>query len=397
MVSLPRGYLCAGVHCGLRSEAGRRDLALIASRTPAAAAGVFTTNRVCAAPVQITRDRLPRADARAVVVCSGNANACTGRQGVEDALRMAAVAAECLGCQPEQVLVCSTGIIGRPLPMPTIEAGIRAAACQLRQEESALLDAAHAILTTDTRIKVAQRTLRWQDAEVVLTGLAKGAAMIGPDLATMLAFLLTDAHVLPADLHTLLRRAAARTFNCISVEGHTSTNDTVLMLANGQAHPEQPLAGAALGAFAEAVEDLCAELARAIADDAEGSSHLIAIEVEGMRSEEEARQVAKTIAESALVKTAIFGADPNWGRIVSAAGYSGVDFREEDLSLWLGEYLLYDRGVPVPFDAAAASDYLRRHREVRLRLVFALGPARCRFWTCDLTYEYIRLNAEYTT
>lgn len=397
MTPLPRGFVFAGVPSGLRSEPGRRDLALIVSRVPAAAAGVFTLNRVCAAPVQVTRQRVPRPDARGIVVCSGNANACTGKQGVEDALRMAALVAEELGCEPEQILVCSTGIIGRRLPMPTIEAGIRTAAKRLDDTEAALMDVAHAVLTTDTRPKTVRRTLRLGASEVRLTGIAKGAAMIGPNLATMLGFVLTDAAVAPDHLQNILRRAADRSFNCISVEGHMSTNDTVLMLANGRAEGAEPLAGPDLDAFAAAVEDVCVHLAREIANDAEGISHLIVIDVEGTRTEEEARRVAKTIAESALVKTAVFGADPNWGRIVSAAGYAGVDFREEDLSLWLGDMLLYERGMPQPFDAEAASAYLRNNREIRMKLVFTMGNARCRFWTCDLGYEYIRLNAEYTT
>jgi glutamate N-acetyltransferase/amino-acid N-acetyltransferase len=413
ITALPRGYLFAGVHCGIRSDPNRRDLALIVSTVPAAAAGVFTQNRVCAAPVQVSRQRVPTANARGVVVCSGNANACTGEKGLQDARQMAAVAASAIGCSPEQMLVSSTGIIGRHLPMPSVEQGIRAAANKLQSDHDSLSNVAHAILTTDTRIKLAHRTIPLDDQEIRLLGIAKGAAMIGPNMATMLAFVLTDARVAPGHLQTLLRQAADRTFNCISVEGHTSTNDTLLLFANGMASgevaqaltprepPREPtrseLAAGTLVQFGQAVTEVCADLARAIADDAEGISHLITIDVEGLRTEAEARQVAKTVAESALVKTAIFGADPNWGRIVSAAGYAGVEFAERDLSLWLGDMLLYDQGTPQRFDAAAASAYLKNHREICMRLAFSLGSARCRFWTCDLGYEYVRLNAEYTT
>jgi glutamate N-acetyltransferase/amino-acid N-acetyltransferase len=220
--------------------------------------------------------------------------------------------------------------------------------------------------------------------------------MIGPNLATMLAFILTDARVEPTALQSILARAAERSFNCISVEGHTSTNDTVLVLANGAAGDEL-LTGRAIERFAEAVVAACVDLAMAIANDAEGITHLITIEVTGAPSDQDARRVAKTIAESALVKTAIFGADPNWGRIVSAAGYAGVAFAERDLSLWLGDFLLYQAGVPQPFDAAAASAYLKNTRDVTMKLAFTLGSGACRFWTCDLGYEYVRLNAEYTT
>jgi glutamate N-acetyltransferase/amino-acid N-acetyltransferase len=391
---LARGYRFAGVPSGLRSEPNRRDLALIVSDVPASAAGVFTQNRVCAAPVHVCRERLPSADSRGVVVCSGNANACTGQRGLEDARRMTAVAAEVVGCRAEQMLVCSTGVIGRHLPMPVIESGIRTAGLRLNPTAAALNDAAHGILTTDTRIKVATRQIEIDGNSVRITGFAKGAAMIGPNMATLLAFVFTDAAISPTDLHTLARRAADQTFNCVSVEGHTSTNDTLLLLANGDG---ERLHGDGFARYGQAVTAVCAELARAMAADAEGAAHLVTLDVEGLRDDAEARCVAKVVAESALVKTAIFGADPNWGRIVSAAGCAGVEFEEEQLSLWLGDMLLYHAGTPQPFDADSASAYLKNNREVHIRLRFTLGSGRCTLWTCDLTYDYVRLNAEYTT
>jgi glutamate N-acetyltransferase/amino-acid N-acetyltransferase len=395
---LARGFRFVGLHCGIRPDPGRRDLALFVSDVPAAAAGVFTQNRVRAAPVRVCQERLPTGDARGVVVCSGNANACTGKRGLDDARRMTAVAAEALGCRPEQVVVASTGVIGRHLPMAHVEAGIRAAVPQLDAGAAALDAAAHAIITTDTRIKVATRSLTLDGVEVRLTGVAKGAAMIGPNMATMLAFVLTDAPVAPADLAALARRAAAQTFNCVSVEGHTSTNDTLLFLANGSARSgSAPLKGDALARFEVAATAVCADLAKEIAADAEGATHLIRIDVDGLRTDDEARRVAKAVAESALVKTAVFGADPNWGRIVSAAGYCGVEFEEEHLSLWVGDFLLYESGTPQPFDAAAASAYLKNTRDIPMRLRFTLGPGRCTFYTCDLGYDYVRLNADYTT
>ncbi len=390
-MQLPDGFQFAGVHCGLRhAEPGRLDLALVVSARPAAAAGVFTQNRVAAAPVLVCKERLPRADARGFVVCSGNANACTGEQGMADARRMAALAAERIGCPAEQVLVASTGVIGRLLPMGVFESGIPLAARELGATTAHFERAATAILTTDTRIKSAYRTV----GSNVMAGFAKGAAMIGPNMATMLGFVLTDAAVRPDDLQEILRVAVVDTFNCISVEGHTSTNDTVLILANG-AGP--PLAGPDLDRFARAVREVCGELARAMASDAEGANHLVTIDVDGCRSATDARQIAKTVAESALVKTAIYGADPNWGRFVSAAGYAGVAFAETDLSLWMGPFELYRAGVPLPFDAKTASAYLKDNREVHLRLKFELGDGACRFYTCDLTPEYVRLNADYTT
>lgn len=387
---LARGYRFAGIVSGLRTEPDRRDVAVIVSDAPAAAAGVFTQNRVCAAPVQVSRARTPAADVRAVVVCSGNANACTGEQGLADARRMTELVAQELGCRPEQVLVASTGVIGRPLPMPILEAGVPLATRSAAAGRDALSDAAHAILTTDTGIKVATR----RNDGFTVTGFAKGAAMIGPNMATMLGFVLSDAAVAPTDLHRILKTAAEQSFNCISVEGHTSTNDTVLLLANGSG---PPLSGQELEAFAVAVRHTCVELARKIIIDAEGAEHLITIEVEGCRTDAEAKQIAKTIAESALVKTAVFGADPNWGRVVSAAGYSGVAFEEKDLSLWMGDLPLYRSGAPLPFDTASASSYLKHNREVHFKLRFALGSGRCTFYTSDLTYEYVKLNADYTT
>lgn len=387
---LPRGYRYAGYVSGLRNEPDRRDLAVIVSDSPARAAGVFTQNRICAAPVQISRSRLPRSDARAIVVCSGNANACTGEQGIRDALRMAELTAQAVGCHAEQVLVASTGVIGRFLPMSVIEPAIPSAIAQADGNPESLRQAAQAILTTDTRIKVSSRVGRGY----FVLGFAKGAAMIGPNMATMLGFILTDATVNELDLQGVLKMAVDTSFNCISVEGHTSTNDTVFLLANGQG---SPLADHELADFRDTVVSVCSDLARMIAADAEGAEHFVVIEVEGTRTDGEARQMAKAIAESALVKTAIFGCDPNWGRIVSAAGYSGVEFAEKDLSLWMGDMLLYRAGALMPYDPVAAAGYLKHNREVRLRLRLPLGHGRCTFYTCDLTYEYIKLNADYTT
>lgn len=393
--TIPRGFRFCAVHCGVRPDRERLDLALVVSDRPASAAGVFTQNLVCAAPVLVCRERLPTQDARGVVICAGNANACTGEQGLTDARTMAAVAAAQVGCEPRQILVASTGVIGRMLPMPKIESGIRNAAPKLAESAERFRDVSHAIMTTDTRPKTACRTLEVGNGTIRLAGFAKGAAMIGPNLATMLAFVVTDAAVAPDRLQSMLRRAAERSFNCISVEGHTSTNDTLLALANGAA-------GAALddrgyAQFEAVLTDVCCELARAMAADAEGAHHFVTIEIEGLTDDAQARQVAKTIAESALVKSAIYGADPNWGRFVSAAGYAGVPFSERDVSLWLGDMLLYQHGAPVAFDAAAASAYLKNNRDVSMRLRFARGAGRCTFWTCDLTPDYIRLNADYTT
>lgn len=393
-VVLPQGFRFAGISSGVKRSA-KRDMTLMISDLPATAVGVFTTNKVCAAPVQVDRARVPATGARGIVVNSGNANACTGAQGLQDAEEMAAHLAAKIGCTSEDVLVCSTGIIGRPLPMEKIRAGITSAYEQLAATPDAVDAAAHGILTTDTCIKVASRSVSLAGGEVQILGLCKGAAMIGPNMATMLGFVLSDAKAPPEILDSVLRRAVDKSFHCISVEGHMSTNDTVLLLANGASKVAVTSADASV--YEAAVTEVCMELAQAIARDAEEASHLIVIDVVGTETDVDARKVAKTVADSALVKTAVFGNDPNWGRICSAAGYAGIDFSEEELSLRVNGTLLYDKGAPTSFDAAAESAKMKASREVHIELMFALGNGRCRFWTCDLTDGYVRFNADYTT
>ncbi len=391
---LPAGFRAAAVRAGIKPSGGL-DLVVLASDGPCAAAGTFTTNRVCAAPVRWDRARVPSEAIRAIVVNAGNANAATGAQGDENAARTAALAAAALGCDPDAVLVASTGVIGHQLPMDRLEAGLGQALKLLSAEERAFRDAAQAILTTDTFPKVVSTSQTIGGRTINLLGLAKGAAMIGPRMATMLAFFLTDARVTATELEPILRDAVDASFNCVSVEGHTSTNDTVLLLAGGGG---AALKGDDLDGFATLVRDACMELARMIPADGEGATHLITIDVVGCRDPAQARALARAVADSPLVKTAIHGADPNWGRIVSAAGYAGVAFEERDVSLWLNGVALYRAGVPLPFDAAALSAQIRNQRDTFIRLeLTSHGDAACRFWTCDLTSEYIRLNADYTT
>ena len=392
---VPAGFRAAGVRAGIKAS-GTPDLAVLVADRPCAAAGTFTTNRIAAAPVQWDRERVPAGDVRAVVINAGNANAATGAQGLENVRRTAEIAADRLGCRPDQVLIASTGVIGHQLPMDKVEAGLKQALAAASSEEEAFLAAAQAILTTDTKPKVVSRVAVIGDQSVRLLGLAKGAAMIGPRMATMLGFLLTDARIAPSLLQGILSEAVEESFNCISVEGHTSTNDTVLLLASGDGDRPAPK-GNDLKAFAALVRDACTELARMIADDGEGATHLITVDVSGCRDREAARAIARAVADSPLVKTAIHGADPNWGRIVSAAGYAGVVFQESELSLWLNDTPLYRDGAPLPFDAPAVSALLRARRDTHIRLTLNQGTAAIRFWTCDLTADYIRLNADYTT
>ncbi len=394
-IIVPRGFRAAGVKAGIKPSGGD-DLAIIAADGPSAAAGTFTTNRICAAPVRWCRELLPREDTRAVVINSGNANAATGEEGLANARRTAEHAAGLLRCRPEQVLVASTGVIGHQLPMAKVERGIEDAFQGLSGEPDGFLAAARAIMTTDTRPKLFGERRVIHGKEVTLLGLAKGAAMIGPRMATMLAFLLTDAPLRAYDLSGILADAVDASFNCLSVEGHASTNDTALLISSTAA-TEASLRGEDVATFYGMVRSACESLARQMADDGEGSTHFITIDVEGCYSTADARAIARCVAESPLVKTAIHGADPNWGRIVSAAGYAGVAFQEEELSLWINEVAVYRRGAPVPFDDKGLSDSIRNRRPVDLRLTLASGEASARFWTCDLTAEYVRLNADYTT
>ena len=396
---IPRGFRAAACKAGIKPS-GALDLALLVTEGPVAAAGTFTTNRVCAAPVQWDRQRLPSPSIRGLVINAGNANAATGEQGLANAARTAALLAQRLSCSPDQVLVASTGVIGHQLPMEKLETGIHEAFGGLSEQPRAFHEASLAIMTTDSRPKVVglERELPGLGRTARLVGLAKGAAMIGPNMATMLAFLTADVPVDPAMLQAILRDAVEDTFNCISVEGHMSTNDTVLLLAGPP--PGEALGlltGEALDEFAAMVHQACATLAKMIPADGEGATHLITIDVEGCSNRGEARQLARAVADSPLVKTAIHGADPNWGRIVSAAGYAGIDFDEREVSLWLNGVLLYENGTPRPFDAEEVSRELRSLRETHIRLTFQRGLERARFWTCDLTAEYVRLNADYTT
>lgn len=394
-LAIPAGFKAAATRAGIKPSGGL-DLAVLVSDGPCAAAGSFTVNRIRAAPVKWDERRVPGSGVRAVVVNAGNANAATGAVGEANVLRTATFAARRIGCRPDDVLVASTGVIGRQLPMERLESGLATALDHLDPGEAAFRDASRAILTTDTRPKVVSVRQPIGADSVTLLGMAKGAAMIGPAMATMLAFLLTDAAVDPADLQSILDDAVADSFNCISVEGHTSTNDSVLLLAGGGSGRAK-LEREQLDEFETLVRNACTDLARMIPDDGEGATHRITIDVEGCRARNDAEVIARAVANSPLVKTAIHGADPNWGRIVSAAGYSGVPFEEADLSLFLDGVSLYRDGAPVEFDAAAVSARLKGERDVHVRLVFTLGDASVRFWTCDLTAEYIRLNADYTT
>ncbi|WP_010584886.1 bifunctional glutamate N-acetyltransferase/amino-acid acetyltransferase ArgJ [Schlesneria paludicola] len=395
-IPLPLGFSSAGIRCGIKSDPQKLDLALLVSDRPCAAAGVFTTNLVCGAPVKVSRERLPRSTARAVVLNSGNSNAATGDRGIADAKRMTQIVADQIGASQDDVLVASTGVIGRFLPMDVLQAGIPVAAKALSDSSESFLLAAKAMMTTDTFPKQATETIRIGGNTVRISGVCKGAAMIAPNMATMLCVIMTDAGLTPEEAKQWLRASVEDSFNCISVDGHESTSDTVILLANGASGIT--ISSADEGReFQQALDRVAMKLATDIIRDAEGAHHFVELNVTGCRTRDEAFTIAKAVAESPLVKTAICGADPNWGRIVSAAGYAGVPLQESDMSLVVNGFLLYQAGAPVDFDAKQVSSSLRDNRNVTIDLKLTHGNAQVRFWTCDLTKEYVELNADYTT
>ncbi len=391
---MPQGFRLAGLHCGLKRDE-RKDIALLVSDAPCTAAGVFTANLVKAAPV--LRDQAILAGhgarVRAVLANTGSANACTGEPGLHDAQTSAERTAALLGCAPDEVLTLSTGVIGLPLDMVAMEQGIAGLVPALRPDGWA--DAAAAIMTTDTRPKLASARL---SSGAVLTGIAKGAGMIAPHMATMLALIATDASIPAADLDRYLRVAVEESFNCIVVDGGMSTNDTALLLANGAA-------GVAVDDAAEfqaALTEVCVALAQAIVRDGEGATKFVTLEITGAADEASARQIAHQIAVSPLVKTAFYGADANWGRILAAAGYAGVALDPARLSLWLlnaqGRPVmqLVEGGQPTAYDERAAIA-LMQAAEWGVRLDLGLGAARTHVWTCDLSHDYVTINGHYRT
>ena len=391
-VASPHGYLAAGISTGVK-ESGAKDLALVYSTRPANAAAVYTTNKVQGAPIAVDREHLADGRARAVILNSGNANVCNGDAGLDHARRMCSLAASELGLGTEEVLVCSTGVIGVPLPIGKIEAGIPRIVAALSDEGGA--EAAEAIMTTDTVPKSCAVEVELASGTAVVGAMAKGAAMIAPNMATMLSVVTTDAAVQGGQLQELLSQAIRRTFNCITVDGDMSTSDTVILMSNGGASPEE--LGAPDGErLYEGIEHVCRQMAQEIARDAEGSSKLIAISVRGAATEAEARQVGLAVANSSLVKTAAFGNDPNWGRILCAMGYSGVDFDPGMAQVSLCGTDIFGNGVGLSYDEGELSAAMQAD-EIAIDIDLAMGGAATEIFTCDLTYEYVRLNAEYTT
>jgi glutamate N-acetyltransferase/amino-acid N-acetyltransferase len=394
-ITAPKGFRAAGIHCGVKKS--KKDLCLVVSDVQASAAVVLTTNRVQAAPVLVTREQMDHSRTfRAIVVNSGNANACTGDRGMNDAWAMVGATAAALNVGRHEVLVSSTGVIGQFLPLAPITEGIRTAAAVLSPRGGA--SAAEAITTTDTFVKEYALEFDCNGVRVTMGGMAKGSGMIAPNMATMLAFVTTDAAVSPLVLHSALSRAADRSFNRISVDGDTSTNDMVAVLANGAsgALPLNEAAGPAYETFYGALEHMLVALSKMIVKDGEGATKFIEINVTGAADELSAVKAARAIANSNLVKTAIHGEDANWGRILAAVGYSGVDFDPSRVEIFFGTVPILRQNYVIEFSEEEAKEVLSR-KEISITVCLHRGEASAAFWTCDLSKEYVAINANYRT
>ena len=388
----PKGFTAAGVHCGIKHK--KKDLAILVSEVPAAVAGVFTTNAVQAAPLKVTKEVVYNtAKMQAIIVNSGNANACTGKQGLADAYEMQSLAAEKLGIDPALVGVASTGVIGEIMNMEPVKKGVSMLEPNNILESG--IDFAQAILTTDTVMKNTTYATKIDGKEVLVSGTAKGSGMIEPNMATMLGFITTDANIESTELQKALSSITDCTFNSITVDGDTSTNDTVVVMANGlagndtltPAHPDWENFYTALRLVAE-------DLAKAIARDGEGATKLIEVEVAGAVNDEEARKVAKTVVGSPLVKTAVFGCDANWGRIIAAVGYSGMTVDPDKITIKIGGATMVENGEPIKFSEEELIEILKQH-EVKIYVSLDVGEGHGFAWGCDLTYDYVQINASY--
>ncbi|MDQ2951488.1 MAG: bifunctional glutamate N-acetyltransferase/amino-acid acetyltransferase ArgJ [Chloroflexota bacterium] len=392
VADVPRGFSAGAAKAGVKTGVAERlDVGLIVSDRACAAAGVFTTNQVIAAPCVITRQHIADGSLRAIVANSGIANACTGDEGDRAAAAMAQAAGRALGCSPEDIGVASTGVIGWQLPVDRISKAI----ADIRPDPSGFDDFSRAIMTTDTRPKVAVSSANVDGVTVRALGVAKGAGMIHPNMATLLSFVITDASIGAEELRAITRRAATSSFNAISIDGDTSTNDMLLVLANGASGIE-PRGEDTLAATAGIVTSVCEQLARQIAADGEGVTKVFAVRVTGAASLDDARRVARTITTSNLVKTAIHGADPNWGRILAAAGRSGAKVDDRKASVRIGGIDVFKQGTPIAFDPNALRAAFST-ADIDIEVALGLGTGEATAWGTDLSEEYVRINADYTT
>lgn len=391
-VTAPDGFFATGVACGIKKN-GKKDLAIVCSEDTAAAAGVFTTNVVKGHSLQVTMEHIKNGYANAIIVNSGNANACVGEQGYRDALEMASIAAELLECEPENILLGSTGVIGMPLDMEALRAGIPTLIENMDPDGGH--DAEEAIMTTDLIPKEVAVEFEIQGTQVRIGGMAKGSGMIHPNMATMIGIITTDANISKKLLDKALKDVVKHTFNRVSVDGDTSVCDMVLIMANGQADNEYIVEeDANFEKFKQALELVCTSLARMVAKDGEGATKLIEVIAEEVSTEEDAYKIVSAVAKSPLVKTAIFGEDANWGRIITAAGYSGAQFDPNKADIYLGDLIVCQNGTALPFDETKAKAILSE-KEVKITIRLKEGNFADRIWTCDFSYDYVKINGSY--
>lgn len=393
-VTYAKGFKAAGVKAGIK-KSGNLDVAVIYTEIPAAIAGTFTQNKVAAAPVYVSKETVATGSARAIVANAGCANACTGKQGMDDAYKTREIAAKELGINADDVIVGSTGVIGVTLPMDKLEKGIKDAVADL--SETGSINAANAIITTDTHCKTMTVKFDIGDAEVHMGAIAKGSGMIRPNMATMLCYITTDLNIEQSLLQKALSTCVEKSFNMISVDGDMSTNDTVVVLANGLAGNKKITEeNADYDIFCSNLMALCVELAKEIAADGEGASKFLTINVKGAKSFADAKTVGMAVANSPLVKTAFFGEDPNWGRVICAVGYSGADMVPEKTVVKFGGITIFDCGVGAQYDSEALVKVMREN-DIVIDIELNLGDSDATVWTCDLSYEYVKINGEYHT
>ena len=391
-VTFPKGFKAAGVKAGIK-KSGNLDLALIYTEKEAAVAGVFTKNAVAAAPVIVSREVVKGGKAHAIVANAGCANACTGETGLANARKMAALAAAEVGCAPEEVLVGSTGIIGVNLPMDKLEAGIKAAAAELSEDGSK--NAGNAIITTDTYSKACSCEVEIGGQAVRFGAIAKGSGMIQPNMATMLCYITTDANISSQLMQKALSEIVEVSFNMISVDGDMSTNDTVLVLANGASGAAEITDGSPeYDKFYATLKEICQELSKRIAADGEGATKFLTINVSGTKTFEDAKTVAMSIAKSPLVKTAFFGEDPNWGRVICAVGYAGIPMVPEKTVIKFGGVPVYANGLGAEFNEDDIHKVMAEH-DIVIDVEMGMGDAKATVWSCDFSYEYVKINGEY--
>ena len=397
-VIAPKGFKAGSVHCGLKRSTKNHDIGIIFSEQPCKAAALFTTNQIVAAPIKYSKKVIQKGTAHAIVVNSGNANACTGKKGYKDAETMAQLTSGHLNIKSDKVIVASTGIIGHHLPMAKIKSGINKSSARLGNKETHSINIAKAIMTTDTVPKQIAVKTKIGGKEVTIGAIAKGSGMISPKMATMFCFITTDASISLNTLKSCIKKSVETSFNKITVDGHMSTSDMVAILANGMAHNLNITSSSKneLVLFQKALDYVTMRMAKAIVKDGEGATKFIQVEINEAKSISDAEKIARTIAESLLVKTAINGEDPNWGRIVSAAGYAGIPLDESKLKLSVNKITIYRKGLPVTPLPKRLSNEMKKN-EITIQLHLGAGNKSTTLWTCDLSKEYVKINADYHT